>query len=411
MKEIIAGISTFFTVAYLILLYPKILSDGGVDFGSALTATILTIVISTIFLGLYANFPALLAPGLSVGPFLVYSVIQKQQATWEIALGIVFWSGLVIFFLSIFKVRQKILLHLPISIKAASIGGIGLFLITVGLKELNILNEPIFNTPNAIVLFGLILFFTLHHFKITTAFLITILSCWIISIPFGYVSYNGIAALPSPVTPTFMKLDLLSSLEFKWFGTLLSVTLICLFDTSASLTALSKLAHKFDKSGKIKDIDRIVIPDGPGSMLGALLGTGTLAFTLESSSGIKAGGRTGICAIVAATCCMIGLFFYPLISSIPYFATVPVLIAIGLFMLTEIKQIRWRDYTESIPAMLTLITIPLTFSIYRGFAFGFVSYALLKGLKGQWKDVHPVCWALAIIFAAHLSWALATKHF
>ncbi len=179
--------------------------------------------------------------------------------------------------------------------------------------------------------------------------------------------------------------------------------LICLFDTSASLTVLSKLAHKIDGKGQIKNIDRIVIPDGPGSMLAALLGTGTLTFTLESTAGIKAGGRTRTTALTAAACCLVGLFFYPLISSIPLLATTPVIIAIGIFMALEIRTIRWTSYTEAIPAMITLFTIPITFSIYLGFAFGFVSFCLLKALKGEGKEVHPVCWALALIFAAHLS--------
>jgi AGZA family xanthine/uracil permease-like MFS transporter len=407
-KEFLAGLSTFFTVAYLILLYPKILSEGGINFGSALTATILTITASTLFLALYADFPTLLAPGLSVGPFLVYSVIQKQHATWQIALGIVFWAGLVIFLLSLFKVRQKILLHFPSAMKSAAIGGIGLFLICVGLKNLRILDQTLLTIPNGIALFGLILFFTLHHFKIGAAFLVSILACWILAIPFDLASWHGLAALPSSLSPTLLHLNLLSSLEFEWLGTILSVILISLFDTSASLTVLSKLAHKIDQKGHIKKINRIVIPDGPGSMLGALLGTGTLSFTLESSAGIKAGGRTKITAITAAVCCLIGLFFYPLISSIPLFAITPAIIAIGIFMTLEIKTIKWGKFTESVPAIITLFTIPITFSIYLGFAFGFVSYAMLKALEGEWKEVHPVCWTLAIIFAAHLSWASAT---
>lgn len=410
-RELLAGISTFFTVAYLILLYPKILSEGGIDFGSALTATILTIFVSTIFLALYADFPALLAPGLSVGPFLVYSVILKQHATWQVALGIVFWAGCVIFLASLLRVRQKILLHLPQSIKSAAIGGIGLFLICVGLKDLGIPHEKILTLPNGIALFGLALFFTLYHLKVASAFLITILACWVLAIPFGLTPWHGLVALPSPLSPTFFQLDLVSSLQFEWLGTILSVTLICLFDTSAGLTVLSKLAHKMDAKGKIQQIDRIVIPDGIGSMLGAILGTGTLTFTLESSAGIKAGGRTKITAITAAVCCLIGLFFYPLISSIPLFATTPIILAIGLFMAQEIKSIRWGHYSESIPAIITLFTIPITFSIYLGFAFGFVSFCLLKAFRGEWKEVHPVCWVLAIIFAAHLSWELATSRF
>jgi AGZA family xanthine/uracil permease-like MFS transporter len=405
-KELVAGLSTFFTMAYLLLLYPKILSEGGIDFGSALTATILTIFLSTLFLALYAHFPAVLAPGLSIGPYLVYSVILKQHATWQSALGMVFWVGLALLLLSIFKVRQKILLHLPPTIKAAAIAGIGLFLITVGLKDL--WTGELLTIPNAIALLGLLLFFVLHSFRISSAFLITILFCWIIAIPFGLVPYNGIAALPSPMSATLFQLDLWTPFQPAFLATMLSLLLINLFDSSASLTVLSKMAHKLDERGHIKNIDRIVIPDGIGSMAAALMGTGTLSFTLESSSGIKAGGRTGLTAITAAFCCLIALFFYPLISSIPLFATVPVLIAIGYFMTLEVKEIRWKDYSESIPALLTLIMIPATFSIYLGFALGFVSYALLKAIQGRWKEVHPVCWALALLFAAHLTWTLTT---
>lgn len=410
-KELLAGLSTFFTAAYLILLYPKILSEGGIDFGSALTATILTLVASTLFLALYADFPVLLAPGLSVGPYLVYSVILKQGASWQTAFGMVFWAGLIIFLLTIFKLRQKILLHLPSSIKSAAIAGIGLFLICVGLKDLGFPHENILSASNGIALFGLILFFLLHHFKIASSFLISILACWFLAIPFGLAAFHGFTALPPSLTPTLFQLQFLNSLEFEWLGALLSVILICLFDTSASLTVLSKLSHKVDEKGRIQKIDQILIPDGLGSMLGALLGTGTLSFTLESSAGIKAGGRGKITAIVAALCCLTGLFIYPLISSIPLFATTPAILAIGIFMASEIKEIRWASLSESIPAMVTLFTIPIAFSIYRGFAFGFVSYALIKALQGKWKEVHPVCWALAILFAAHLSWALATNHF
>jgi len=405
-REILAGLSTFFTMAYLLLLYPKILSEGGLDFGSALTATIATIVLSTLFLAFYAHFPVVLAPGLSIGPFLIYSVILKQHATWQTALGIVFWAGLVIFLLSLFKVRQKILLYLPPSIKSAAIGGIGLFLICVGLKDLGIFSGHLATIPNGIALFGLLLFFTLYYFRIDGSFLIAILACWLGAIPFGLVSWNGFAALPPSIAPTLFQLDLFTPLQPQWLGIILSIILICLFDTSASLTVLAKLAGKMDERGRIKNIDRIVIPDGIGSMAAALLGTGTLAFTLESSSGIKAGGRTKTTAIVAALCCLAGLFLYPLISSIPLFATVPILIAIGIFMAQEVKGIRWLEWTESIPALITLITIPITFSIYQGFAYGFVSFTLLKALKGQWKEVHPVCWALALIFAAHLIWTL-----
>lgn len=418
-KEILAGLSTFFTAAYLILLYPQILSEGGIDFGAALTATILILVLATFFLALYADFPAVLAPGLSVGPFLIYSIVQKQHATWQTALGIVFWVGLALFLLTLFRVRQKILIHLPPAIKSSAIAGIGLFLICVGLKDLDILIPktiffhfgPIFTAPNAIAFFGLILFFVLYRFGISSAFLIIIIACWILGLIFGFAAWKGFAALPSSLAPTFLQLDFWTPLKPEWIGTVISVLLIVLIDSTAALTVLAKLAHKVDENGQIKNVNKILLPDGTGSMGAALLGTGALSYTLESSSGIKAGGRTGITAITAALCTLLCLFLYPLISSIPLFATAPALIAIGIFMAAEAKEIKWRDYTESVPALFTLVTIPLLFSIFQGFVFGFISFALMKAITGRWKEVHPICWGLSIVFALHLIWTLYSGKF
>lgn len=410
-KELIAGLSTFLTVSYLLFLYPKILSEGGIDFGAAYTATIITIVIATLFLGIYANFPVIIVPGLSIGPFLVYSVILKHGASWQVALGLVFWTGLIIFLLSIFKVRQKILVHLPQSIKSAAIAGIGLFLICVGIKDLTYNDMGIINIQNAIVLFGLIFFFILFYLRIKASFILTILFTWVIAIPFGFIEYKGIIAWPASLAPTFLQLDFLTSLNPEWLGTLLSVSLICLFDTSAAIAVLAKLSHRIDNHGKIKNIDRIVIPDGPSSMFAALLGTGSLTFALESTAGINIGGRSKGTAITAAICCLFTLFFIPILSSIPLFVAIPPLMAIGILMTREIRVIRWRYLTESLPSLIILFTIPLSFSIYRGFALGFVSHAFIKGVKREWRDVHPVCWVLSIIFAAHFVWALATDHY
>lgn len=405
-KEILAGLSTFFTAAYLLILYPQIFSAGGMDAGSALTASILTIVISTLFLGLYSNFPVLLAPGLSAAVFLVYSAILVEHISWQTALGIVFWSGLILFLLTVFNIRRQILHHLPSSIKAGAVAAIGLFLIAVALKNLHVFEGELFNTQNSIVIFGLMIFSFLHRLKIASAFLLTILSCWLIAIPLDLVHPNGIVAWPPSLAPTLFQLDFISPFYPESLGPMLSVILICLFDTSASIAALAKLAGKIDKKSQVKNIDKILIPDGPSSMVGALLGATTLSFTLESSSGIKAGGRGKVTAITAALCCLLGLFFYPLISTIPLFAATPVIIAIGFFMLQSARDIQWKKPVEWIPALLILIITPLTFSIYQGFASGIIAYTVLKALFGEWREVHPVFWTLDILFGAHLIWTL-----
>ncbi|MBS0625215.1 MAG: NCS2 family permease [Verrucomicrobia bacterium] len=400
-REILAGISTFLTLAYLLVLYPQILSEGGIEIGSALTATIVTLAAATIFLAFYADFPAVLAPGLSAGPFLVYGVILKQGASWQTALGLVFWGGLILFLLSLLKIRQKLLLHIPATLKTAAISGIGLFLIVVGCKDLGL---PTLSEKSGLAFLGLFFFFLLHRLKVESAFLIAILSSWIIGLITGLATWNGLTAWPPSLSPTFLHLDLLGALRPEFWGSLLTLVLISLIDSSASLTVLSHLSHKVDESGHIQKIDRIVIPDGIGSMFAALLGTGTLSFLLESSSGIKAGGRTKTVALTAALCSLSCLFLYPLISSIPLFATAPALIAIGIFMALEAKKIPWSDWSQWIPALITIITMPLAFSIYLGFVFGFISYVLIQILHGKWRHIDPICWALSFLFI--LQWTI-----
>ncbi|OGN64679.1 MAG: hypothetical protein A3E80_00290 [Chlamydiae bacterium RIFCSPHIGHO2_12_FULL_49_9] len=408
-RELIPGLSSFFTIAYLLLLYPQILSEGGVDFGSALTATILTLFLSTLLLALYGNFPFVLAPGLSVVVYLVYSLLMKQQAPWPTALGIVFWAGVTLFLLSVFKVRQKILFHLPPSIRSAAIGGIGLFLIFVAFKGLGaIVQDPtyffrvgnFFTLQNGVALFGLILLLFLYRLQVGASFLIAILSCWGISLALNLSSWQGFIGSPAPLT-SFFQIDFLAPFQFKWIGGLITVLLISLFDTTAAITVLSKLSGKLDASGRIQGIDRMVLPDGIGSLIGAVLGTGTVAFLLECSTGIKAGGKTGWTAMIAATLSLVCIFLYPLISSIPFFAVAPALIAVGLLMAQELKEVFWKDFTEAIPALFVAITIPLTFSVYLGFASGFISYVFLKTVSGRAKEVHPVSWGLSLLFALH----------
>lgn len=416
-REILAGLSTFFTVAYYFLLYPKILSEGGLDFGSALTATILTLVLSTIFLALYTKTPYVLGPGISVAAYLVYSVVLKQHATWQAALGIVFWTGLAMFLLSIFKVRQKLIHNLPPSLISAAIGGVGLFLICVGLKDLGILIPDsvtfyrlgaILTPQNGIALFGVILFFVLNRFRIPGSFLVTIISCWIFSLLFGFSQWQGVLSSPPSLSSTFFQLDILTPLQPRMWGFIFSALLISLLDSTAAMTALSKLSHNTDERGRIKNLQRLVIPDGIGGMLGSFLGAANLTFFLESSSGIKAGGRTAITALTAALCSLAVLFLYPLVSSIPSFASVPALIAIGVFMTVVAKEIHWHSWTDAVPSLITLLIIPLTFSIYRGFAIGFLSYILLKAITNRGQQVHPICWGLGVVFALHIGWMTCT---
>lgn len=399
-KEILAGLSTFFTAAYLLILYPQILQAAGIDGGAALTACILTTFLSTMFLALYADFPVLLAPGLSVAIFLSYSSVASGAITWQTALGIVFWSGLLLFLLTVFKIRQQILHQIPSSIRSAIVAGIGLFLIFVSLKNLS--GVPLFSLQNCVVAFGILLFFLLRSLSIKGSFLLTILGSWAAAIFLKLAKLENFVDFPPSIAPTFAQLDLLSPFYPASIGAFLSVLLISLFDTSASIAALAKLAKRLDRKSQVKGISKILIPDGLGSMAGAVLGSTTLAYTLESSSGIKEGGRGKTTAITAAICTLLGLFFYPVISHIPLFATMPVVMILGGFMALTATEIQWNKKTEWIPSLLILIITPATLSIYLGFAIGIAAYTLLKTISKEAKEVHPILWTLDILFGMHL---------
>ena len=391
--EIIAGLTTFFTMSYVLILLPKILSAGGLDFGTALAATVLTLAFATLLLAFSADYPMVIGPGVGIAAFLIYSIVGKE-ATIDQVLGLVFWAGLIEFLLSITGLRQKILIQIPDALKRASKVGIGLFFIIVGIKQLL---GPIGMEGLAIGIVGILFFALFHRFAPRFAYVFPILICWMLSLFFNLSEWKGLISLPR--APHLISLDLLTITQPELWGILLSTLLIALFDAGAGLSALS---HLLGWKSPPK-FNRALLPDGLGSMLGAFLGTTSSTFYAESSSGIRAGGRTGIVGCTAAICALFALFFYPALSSIPLFATAPTLVGLGSLLALDREWLEWRKWCEWIPFCVTALAMPIFFNIYLGFALGFISYVLVHVLSGRRREIHPVVWGLAAIFVIHLS--------
>lgn len=408
--EVVAGLSTFFTMSYVLILCPDILSAGGMDFGAAMTATVITLSCSTILLSLLSGYPMIVGPGLGIAAFLMFSIVGGQGATIGQVLGLVFWAGLIELLLTLSGARQKIMLHIPPTLKMAAPAGIGLFFIALGLKQLKLIeiSEGLYSwgsigtAGQTIGLLGLFLLFFLHRRNHRAAFLFPILFCWGLSLYFGISQLDNLFSLPPP--PQLFELDFSTILEPRFWTMLLSVLLIAFFDAGAALTALLSSLGWLRGDGSMPKAKRALISDGAGSIIASLLGTSSCTFYAESSSGIRAGGRTWIVGITAVCCSLLSLFFYPALASIPHFATAPALIGLGTLMASQNEWKAWRDLTEWLPFVITAIAMPLFFNIYLGVALGFVSYAIIKFVSGKRKEIHPLVWGLAATFSFHLLW-------
>ncbi len=398
-RELIGGLTTYFTLAYLLLVYPKILAEGGFDPSSALIAFLVTTAVGTLALAIYADVPFALGPGLGVASYLTYSILQKGLATPEECLGIVFWSGTIVFLLTLLQMRQLILIHLPKTIREGSIGAIGLFLLIIGLRGIDILHP---GPETLLALGGLLLFYFLHRAQIGASFLIAILTTWSLSFALDLTEWRGFLAFPVFADKNYLTLDLVGALHPRHWPIILTVVLMKFFDTGAVLHTLSAQMSLALHHKNTERLNRIIFPEGLTSMLAALLGATNATFLIESTAGLRAGARTGRAALVTAACLLASLFFFPIVASLPPFTASMTLIAVGALMLQEYRLIPWRNLTESLPPLLMALVLLLTLSLYEGFAWGFISYVLLKLVAGQARQVHWICWILASLFLFHI---------
>lgn len=413
--EILAGITTFMTMAYILFVNPAILSDaiGKEAIPSLVTATALSAGLATILMGLYAKKPFALAPGMGLNAYFTYGVVLGMGYSWQVALAAVFVEGLIFIALTLTKVRSAIIHAIPISQKYAIGAGIGLFLTIIGMQEAGfVVDSPAtlitFGAQNVskpefwLALFGLFLAAILISRGIKGALLISILAVTVIGIALGITpAPDRLFAMPT-LSHTFLKMDLKGLLSVGAFGVVFAFFMVDFFDTLGTITGLSAKAGFLTKDGKVPDAEKILLTDAMGTTVGAVLGTSTVTTYIESAAGIEEGGKTGMTALVTgALFLIVGLFISPIAGIIPAYATAPALIIVGYYMLSAIRGVDFSDPTEAIPAFMVLVTIPFTYSIADGIGMGFISYAVVKTLSGKYKEVHPLLYILAGVFVLY----------
>ncbi|MCM3792903.1 NCS2 family permease [Priestia megaterium] len=417
--EILAGITTFVTMSYIIFVNPTILADAGIPKEAAIAATIFATVFATLLFALWANMPIAVAPGMGLNAFFTYTVVLGEGLTWQTGLGAVFISGVVFFILTITGLRKKIIEGIPAILKSAISVGIGLFIAFIGFKQAGII---VSNKENLVALgqltkpgpllalLGFIAVTVLTARKIKGAALISILLVSIGGMVLGIVeapkSISSVVSFSMPsMSETFLQMDIKSALHYGLFSIIFSFTLVELFDNLGSMIGLSKKAGLMDEKGEIKGLDKALMADSLATVASAAMGSTAMNAYVENAAGIAEGGKTGLKALVVAMLFLVSLLFTPLISIIPAFATAPILIMVGALMLTEIKNIPLDEITDAVPAFCTIILMPLTFSIGEGLALGFLSYTFVKLLAGRVKEIHWIMYIISAAFIINFVWA------
>lgn len=405
-QEIIGGITTFLTMAYIIFINPAILSDAGMNKEALITVTIVASAIGTLIAALFANVPFALAPGMGLNAFFTYSLVIGRGIPWQTALGIVFLSGVFFFFLSIGGIREKIANAIPLCLKISVTGGIGLFIAFIGLKTLGIVaSNPAtivglakFNSKILIGVVGLFIAIALEIKRVKGGILIGIISSTVIGLFTGDTETpKAIISLPPSIEPVAFKLNIMDALKLSLLGPAFSFMFVDLFDSLGTLIACSKEIGLADKDGKVKDLGKMLYADVTSTIVGAVLGTSTVTTLSETASGIAAGAKTGLASVVTAGLFLLSLFLTPLVAIVPSFATSPALILVGVYMFKNICELDWKDYKTLFPSFVTILMMPLTYSISTGLAFGFISYILIHIGTGDFKKLNPTLLFIGVL--------------
>jgi len=406
--EVIAGITTFMTMGYIIMVNPYILSETGMDFGALITATCIASAIATIFMAFYANYPFALAPGMGLNAFFAFTVVLGMGISWEAALAAVFINGVIFLLLTLTTAREALFNAIPMNLKLATSVGIGLFIAFIGFTQAGIVVAnpdtyvslgDIHDPQVLLAVFGLLVAGLLLARGVRGALLISILATSAAGMIFGIVPWpTGFMSPPPSIAPIFMKMDFRAALNIGLIPIIFTFTFVDLFDTMGTLVGVASKAKMLDKDGKLPRINRALAVDAVGTMAGATLGTSTVTTYVESASGVAEGGKTGLTSLVTGVLFLLALLFSPVVAAIPGQATAPALILVGLFMMEPVLKIDLSDYTEAIPAFLTIILMPLTYSIAEGLVMGVLSYVVIKTVTGRYKDVSPVMYALGVLF-------------
>jgi len=404
--EVLAGLTTFLTMAYIIFVNPNILADAGMPHDAVFVATCIAAAIGTIIMGMYANYPIAMAPGMGLNAYFAYAVVKGMGFPWQAALGAVFISGCLFLLVSVVGLRKMIVDGIPHSIRVAITAGIGLFLGIVSLHSAGlIVGNPAtlvslgdVHQPSVILaVIGFFLIVALDHLRVKGAILIGILAVTAASFFFAGNTFHGVVSMPPSLAPTLMQLDVMGALSVGILNVVLVFFLVELFDATGTLMGVANRAGLL-KQGKMDRLNKALLADSTAIMAGSLLGTSSTTAYIESASGVQAGGRTGLTALTVAALFLLSLFFSPLAGVVPAYATAPALLYVSCLMLRELVDLNWEDTTEAVPAVLTALMMPFTYSIANGVAFGFITYSGLKLLTGRMREVPIIVWIISAVF-------------
>ena len=417
--ELMAGLTTFLTMCYIVVVNPHTLSQAGMDFGAVFVATCISAAIGCLIMGALANYPIALAPGMGLNAYFTFSVVKGMGVPWQVALAAVFVSGIIFILFSFLKVREMLVNALPMSLKMAIAAGIGLFLALIALKgsgvvvgneatlvhmgefRLPVEGQPGVYTPNWPMLLALLGFFiivVLDYFRVRGAIIIGILGVTLLAVPLGLTRFERVVSAIPSMAPTFMQMDFNHLFSGSLIAVIFVFFLVDLFDSTGTLVGVAHRAGLLE-NGKLPRLKKALFADSVAIVAGAALGTSSTTPYVESASGVAAGGRTGLTAVTVGVLMLACLWFSPLAESVPAFATAPALLYIGIHMMRSATEIDWNDMTEAAPAFLTMVFMPFSYSIADGIAMGFISYALVKLCCGRSRDVPPMVWGVAVLWA------------
>jgi AGZA family xanthine/uracil permease-like MFS transporter len=410
--EVLAGFTTFLTMAYIVLVNPLILSSTGMDLNAVFVATCLAAALGTAIMGLVANYPMALAPGMGLNAYFTFTVVKGMHVPWQVALGAVFISGLVFLVVSLFKVREAIVNAIPRSLKFAISAGVGMFLAIIALKNSGVITSnpdtylTMGNLHDPTVLLAILGFFiivALEYRRVPGSIIIGILSITALSILFGLSKFAGVFAPVPSMAPTFMKMDMRGALDIGLIGVVFVFFFVDIFDTTGTLIGVSHRAGLLDSDGKLPRLKRALMADSIAIVAGAVMGTSSTTAYIESAAGTAVGGRTGLTATVVALLFLASLWLSPLASTVPAYATAPALLYVAVLMARGLAEIDWSDLSESAPAVIAAFAMPFTFSIADGIAFGFISYTVIKLLSGRVRDLSPAVVIIAALWIFKLA--------
>lgn len=409
--EIMAGITTYLTMAYIIFVNPAMLADAGMDQGAVFVATCLAAALGCFIMGFWANLPVALAPGMGLNAFFTYGVVLGMGHSWQAALGAVFLSGIIFVLISAFKLREWIINAIPGTLKKAIAAGIGSFLALIALKNAGIIvdNPATFvglgdltSISPALAILGFFLIIGLVQRNIPGAVMIAVLLVTVVGLIAGDVTYSGIVSAPPSIAPTFMQMDIAAALDVAMLSVVFAFLFVDLFDTSGTLIAVTQRAGLAKKDGEVPRLGKALMADSTATMAGAALGTSTTTSYIESASGVAAGGRTGMTAVTVGVLFLLSIFFAPLAGMIPVYATAGAIFYVSVLMMFTLKEVNWDDLTEAAPVVVVLLLTPLTFSIAHGITLGFITYAAAKLLGGKRKELSVSVCVIAVLLLAKI---------